>query len=101
VNAKTAAMFDMPQYPPLELSRMYATAGDRAAAGRKISWTQIKNKTLPDCDECFARQHETAGNSGPRRRAKWRRTIQNGRRLALCGEHADLWSQRDTTDGKS
>lgn len=91
---KNIALFDKPEPARPELSRMYA-APDYRAGSDNPRWTAIKRRIPVDCDECFARQIETRGTSGPRNVAKVRRTIR-GKGLNLCRSHEDLWRIRDT-----
>lgn len=95
----TVPMFPEPEQAPLELSQMWAGDMFRATVG-EVKWTQIKNKIPVECMECFARQHETKGASGPRRNAKVRRRIVKapGSELPLCREHEMLWRRRDDDD---
>ncbi|MGZ9829967.1 hypothetical protein ACXYTP_23925 [Tsukamurella ocularis] len=59
------------------------------------------SKQATTCDECFASQHESRGEFGPRRRVVATRTMPDKTRLYLCREHTDLWKALDAkTDPK-
>lgn len=95
----TMPLFPEPDPAPIELSRMWAGPMFRATVGT-VKWTPIKVKNPIECTECFARQHETMGECGPRRTAKARRRIEKapGSILDLCREHEMLWKKRDEAD---
>jgi hypothetical protein len=95
----TVPMFPEPEPVEIELSRMWSGPRFRATEGT-VKYTPIKVKVPVDCTECFARQHETGGDSGPRRTAKVRRAIVKapGSAIDLCREHEMLWRARDDHD---
>lgn len=68
----------------------------RLAVGEVAKWTRLSARRL-DCVECAHLQHEQAGQWGPRRQAKRRRTTAAGR-LDLCHAHAAAWHDRDEDD---
>lgn len=91
-------LFDQPDPPVHELSRMYEVPAYRASSLEVAEYTPIRVTNPVACDECFARQHETAGTSGPRHNAKVRRSFRGGPRLDLCRGHEELWHARDEAD---
>jgi hypothetical protein len=96
---KNSPLFEMPPAQKVELSRALSIPAYRLVRGETAKWTQIKVKGPRPCNECFWRQHETNGDSGQRRQARQRRTHpRGGTPIELCGEHAQLWRDRDTQD---
>lgn len=95
----TVPLFPEPAPVEIELSQMWAGPMFRATAGT-VKWTPIKVVNPIDCTECIGRQHETRGNSGPRRSAKVRRRLEKapGSTLDLCRDHEMLWRKRDEND---
>lgn len=95
---KSEPLFPMPERDMPRLSNQFNTAGHRLRRGQKAKWTARNAKTYRDCDECISLQYETAGDYGPRRQARSRRTA-GTTRLDLCGAHATAWKDRDIEDG--
>lgn len=95
----TVPLFPEPERTALELSKMWSGAPFRIPSGAP-NYTPLKVKAPLDCIECFARQHETKGECGPRHPAKTRRQFPKvpGSRLDLCRGHEQLWRQRDADD---
>lgn len=96
MNARPA-LFPQPHPDPPELSQTLTGYVDRLHIGQEAKWARINVQTI-DCIECSLLQHETHGDYGPRRQAKWRRKGPLGGRLDLCRDHADAWKRRDSAD---
>lgn len=77
---------------------MYNLLSHRVSPNKKASYSKLKTVTI-DCMECGARQVETNGASGPRRKAISRRRYA-GTTLDLCGVHAEHWAERDAEDAR-
>lgn len=75
------------------LSRQFQCHPYLAAKGWRPKWANGRQRTM--CDECFARQHESRGEYGPRERVTHTRTMPDGHRLYLCSAHTTLWRDQD------
>lgn len=91
-------LFQEPPRGVRQLSAMYSVPAYRASPKERAIYSTIKAVRIPPCDECFANQHETRGNSGPRGEAKMRRAFRGGPTLNLCRAHEELWRNRDRED---
>lgn len=86
------------------LSRAYRDARYRATRLEQPTYRPVAR--AGDCTECFARQHETAGQAGARQPARVRREFRPGgthaeQALLLCRAHGELWRERDADDVKA
>lgn len=71
----------------------------------RISWTRLKLKTLPSCDDCLINVHAAGGTDGRVPRARWRRknavgggSLEAFQTTNLCDTHRQDW--QDWTPGQ-